>query len=552
MFPNRIRTLEEFKSYLGSLSRDTPEKIVAFAHSIASNDHATKLFAEACVVLPDGNLNTDLSNYLEPINAKIAESDDALRKFLSDSYSEQDRFCDTFLTFNMQGRKANISLVFETPQGVQIVWESWQEALKNPSLVFAFSAMDADYIDYSSAANKAEPAFPPLGHFHPERFKATRPYIPQYLATRERYRSNLKDNPSTTVAQAMLQALVMDIVQVQNSLQVKYPRRYADRYDHPSFVMNTEIALSQSYDAFVHDGKQIFQFPQGLTSLFEKTDVDEIPLNEIKTPYHSQYLYFGRQERLEIEAGWFVDGAYVQSTNNPGDLIITLTAGTLDQSQYKKWPIKAEPYFTQSLIGIPTKTLAEAIHEKTEEEIRLLEEHRAASADNPKVNFRYEGSDEIHTATSVSVRNDKKRIEIEKRRFAVYKNTLHLVVNALCYITAYPDDIRAAWPEGTPNSLKQQFNNGTAKEKIKASSRLASLGYSPVHICGKHFNATTEKDHSSGDESEARATHLRRGHWRRQPIGPGRLERKMIWIKPHLVGFHNDGDDLLGHIYSVT
>jgi hypothetical protein len=40
-----------------------------------------------------------------------------------------------------------------------------------------------------------------------------------------------------------------------------------------------------------------------------------------------------------------------------------------------------------------------------------------------------------------------------------------------------------------------------------------------------------------------------RGHMRRQPCGPGRAERRVIWIRPH---FHGPaGGDVMAHIYSA-
>lgn len=53
-----------------------------------------------------------------------------------------------------------------------------------------------------------------------------------------------------------------------------------------------------------------------------------------------------------------------------------------------------------------------------------------------------------------------------------------------------------------------------------------------------HFHETETKNHTHNpSEPTGRhvTTHWRRGHWRRQPHGPGRTERKLIFIKPILV-----------------
>src|SRR5208283_564003 len=79
------------------------------------------------------------------------------------------------------------------------------------------------------------------------------------------------------------------------------------------------------------------------------------------------------------------------------------------------------------------------------------------------------------------------RQTIIERRHPVYQAMLRLVVNALCYLVAYPDDIDTVWPERTPDALKKSFLFGQGKERMRAKSKLAELGYVPVHVCGKRF-----------------------------------------------------------------
>jgi hypothetical protein len=52
---------------------------------------------------------------------------------------------------------------------------------------------------------------------------------------------------------------------------------------------------------------------------------------------------------------------------------------------------------------------------------------------------------------------------------------LQLVVHALRYISAYPDDIAAVWPAGTPESLREKTEHGKGKEIARAKSKLTAL-----------------------------------------------------------------------------
>jgi hypothetical protein len=143
------------------------------------------------------------------------------------------------------------------------------------------------------------------------------------------------------------------------------------------------------------------------------------------------------------------------------------------------------------------------------------------------------------------------RISIHHHRYPVYRAALKLVVNALCYVTAYPEDIKTVWPEGTPVTLKTKADSHSNKESSRAKSKLASLGYVPVHICGQRIEEQRQKAVSvSGSHP---STHWRRGHWRNQPHGPGRTLRKIIWMMPILVAANSPKDEPdTGHLYLVS
>jgi len=98
------------------------------------------------------------------------------------------------------------------------------------------------------------------------------------------------------------------------------------------------------------------------------------------------------------------------------------------------------------------------------------------------------------------------------RRHPVYRSALQLV-NALCYITAYPDDITSVWPEGTPLSLKEKADSGRGKEAMRAKSKLAALGYVPVHVCGQRIEEQRNRIGIATLDHGHVASHWRRGHW---------------------------------------
>lgn len=150
----------------------------------------------------------------------------------------------------------------------------------------------------------------------------------------------------------------------------------------------------------------------------------------------------------------------------------------------------------------------------------------------------------------------KARLSAEKRalqdRVGVMRAALRLAINALCYLTAYPDDVRREWPDGTPDRLRLQATSGSEKERGRARSKLEALGYIPVHICGVGMTASE----SAGWRAplSLHTNHWRRGHWRQQAYGEKWSLRKLIWVMPVLVNAAQPGgeDGPPGHMYLVS
>lgn len=92
---------------------------------------------------------------------------------------------------------------------------------------------------------------------------------------------------------------------------------------------------------------------------------------------------------------------------------------------------------------------------------------------------------------------------------------------------------------------------GKPKEKQRARSKLAALGYVPIHLCGQRIVDDRESAKLGISDTHVSA-HWRRGHWRNQVHGPGRLLRKLIWVMPSLIGAAKDGARDTGHLYLVS
>jgi hypothetical protein len=321
--------------------------------------------------------------------------------------------------------------------------------------------------------------------------------------------------------------------------------------------MEAEQNLATAFGRFIQAGRQVLDFPPELMELLAHTDVDDIPLDRIRLPYAAQYLHFGPQLDLELESGWLVDGAYVEQRGESGDIRFTITAVPTDRASKPAWFLGPEPQYTQDFVQnfrsmdlgtavdmVVAETLAGLRAQQGEQGGDITEKMKDALAEK-----EMQLPDDLRIV-DVAPELAHARQDQVSRRHAVYKAALQRVVNALCYIAAYPDDIESVWPDGTPASLVEKARTGKGKEVHRAQSKLLSLGYVPVHICGKRVGVQRTR-HGLTTRDEHIAAHWRRGHWRNQAHGPAHSLRKLIWILPLLVGAVRETAPDTGHIYLV-
>ena len=322
-----------------------------------------------------------------------------------------------------------------------------------------------------------------------------------------------------------------------------YPRKLKEFLPHPSIVLQAETNLFTAYGRFVQAGKQIFNFHRVLTEMLTNTDVDEIPLNSIILPYSSQYLYFGVQHQLEIAPNWYIDGAYVESRGELGDIRFVITAVPKESDHSKFWYVIPEEHYSQDFIEkYRSLNLGEAMELVQSEKMLSLERKANESAKGLSINNPYYISD-------ITEKMNLERKKIDNRCYPVYVETLKLIVNALCYINAYQEDVKKTWDKEPPENIMNLMQNGSEKEQKKAKAKAKSLGYRQIYLCGTAVQKSNSNIVEISDSDKHKITHWRRGHWRNQRYGEKRMLSKLLWIKPMIIGKNNE--DIQGHEYHI-
>ena len=485
----------------------------------------------------------------KPAVDQIDESISALHKHLDDLYLKP------IITIIRTQPIATVEVSWIANSVGLVLWDRFFVDCEDPVILLSINFISAD-VRYKLAPTKTQRTPSPLHRFHPERFRSTRDYAENFSRL---YRQKAEFNTGA-ITEASLNKALAHLIKGLNEHIVSYPRRHKKDDDNQTIVLNREIIFGSAYGRFAQAGRQIMDFPPGLCEMLSHTDIGEIPVGEIKLPYVCQYLHFGPQQHLELEPGWFVDGAYIESQGGPGELNIVVTAKPSNQELFDLWYLNAEPLYSQSFksehrevyLGAALETvLRERLNEQFENKARaesgFLEEEA-------KKLISEQGQESI-VASVVDIGARTARIEIDEtnRRHPVFIEALKLIINGLLYITAYPEDIETTWPDKAPLALRDKALHGNSREMDKAKSKLTELGYSPVHLCGKSFTLHhSDAPHLPSDGHKS--LHWRRGHWRNQPYGAGRTQHRLRWIMPMLVGAKNNPNDdpELGHIYLIS
>lgn len=390
----------------------------------------------------------------------------------------------------------------------------------------------------------------PLYAFHPERFRDSRHY-----AARAR---QIHGSGRLLTFEALTE--VMELVQreSQERLSEFTRREKLERRTPAAVAIEAEETLVTAWLKYVGAGKQLFHIPPHMSDMLRATDADDVPVAMVRVPYRTLFLHFGSQADLELAPGWLIDGCYVEHHPEVPLLSFTFTARPSDPSRMAEWHSFGEPvevvHLAEDAFGCD---LATAVDRVVAERVNCHREEMAKGDGDITAEIEATADGRIlpggMRVERVSAARAEYQLDVLEQRQRTVHGALQLAVNALCYLTAYPDDIKDEWPEGTPVALRRAAEEGPPNKRKRAAQELARIGYSRIKVCGGALaRAQANQTHVGGLSGPLTVrTHWRRGHWRRQAHGEGRSLRKLIWLMPILVNPGGGGDADIGHIYTV-
>lgn len=347
--------------------------------------------------------------------------------------------------------------------------------------------------------------------FYPQHFRNTRPYLKSFLVGLGELIESKTMNPRT--CHELSGRHIMDAYNGEGA-GVRTPK-----FNTQAFTVENQAALM--YGQWTHEGGALFSFKPELTEALRATGLADISINELHFPFDCGYFHFGPQSGLTLQSGARVTGAFVMWV--PGSALRLMLTAPLPEGTplVGRW---AEVYDLRILARHFDKNIEEAIAFALADDI---EDIRQAARTLEKA----AGPVAAGSPTAMLAAGSTAATHLFLEAHSANKETLaqcfQLIANALCYLTAFPEDSLLTWQENTPEKLRQKADAAPGKESARALSKLNAMGYRKVQDVGGEFSKAVQSPGASQV-----SPHWRRGHWRSQAHGPQMSLRKLIWLRP--------------------
>ncbi|MES0873678.1 hypothetical protein [Sinimarinibacterium thermocellulolyticum] len=308
------------------------------------------------------------------------------------------------------------------------------------------------------------------------------------------------------------------------------------------------------YTPYENAGRAIFSFPSALVQMLMHSAVDDVPTTLIRAPYDSLFIHFGVEAGIRSAlTGLPLDGVYVDIDSGPnGGISLWATPVAPWMAEAPRWSFLKRiqedhklGYFECRLGFDDGTTFGEILAAPFENPYTGMTEfdywRQERRAKDALASSGYEYTIKPHREAITTWTPDEECVIWREQTDQLAR----LVVNALLYLVYDKREVELDYPAHAPRRLAAQARSTKPTEARRATSKLASMGYRKVYLCGRHFKSPT-----IGDGATSLSAHWRRGHWRQQACGPELRDHKLIWIMPTLVNA-GAGQMIHGHIYEA-
>ena len=339
--------------------------------------------------------------------------------------------------------------------------------------------------------------------------------------------------------------------------------------DHPlqrafSSSVAAEAKLYAHWACHTLNNRAIFDFTPDLVNMFTRSNVGDALLNQIHLPAETVYLHFGVQPEFPLRGllsrsvksishltepddyqtpsewknlKYCLEGAYVSrnSLEPEGSLEIILIGRPLDSD-----PLPPPQNFIDSTDESMSHHLPCLAPGLTVQAALIQERDRNEAGHIATLKRSFELIDDGETLFEDESALDDyiaQSRQGEIQAHAEFDKALNLVLNAVLYITAYPDELDTEYPP-TPLEISPLIEKAEGdclqRETRRAQAQLEDLGYVKVKFCGRRITQKA-RQLAERNETEGRARTFkgRLGTWRWLDAAKGHFKiSRNVWVRP--------------------
>lgn len=279
-----------------------------------------------------------------------------------------------------------------------------------------------------------------------------------------------------------------------------------------SMELTEEFKGLLAWGEWVHEGREVIEVASPLALELAASRPGELVLRDVLDVEGRKLAWYVHFNLPEDSIGLIdgvtpIEGAYVLLMPGHSVRIVLVGRGK------GKNPLPCTGRYDLRLMAnsfdLPVD---EAVDEALAEDMRDLERARRAPG--------------MRDPESVNVMVEQLRERMQANR-DVYQKAVTFLVNALAYRKWVAEPGRPKWTDDAPQSMVAQFKSASKRQADIIEDKLWNQGYTRVSMLGQEFASAANQGMSA---------HLRDGHWRNQAHGPQHSLRKLIWIRPTVVG----------------
>ncbi|WP_425953262.1 hypothetical protein [Ralstonia pseudosolanacearum] len=284
-------------------------------------------------------------------------------------------------------------------------------------------------------------------------------------------------------------------------------KAFGEEYGSSGNVL--EMAVMDWFES----GQQIFDL-SAISAMFLGSDALKTPVGRLNLPYESFYVHWGRHLELPSPmSGRFIEGCYVDRYPT-GEIDLTFISSLPDN----------DPWDQRSLLA------------------NMVVDCEGVYA----VMLDVDSGGSIGEESMASMETGSSNEPGVLRWTPYIKQAINMIANCLCYLSSAKAEIEDSFPPEAPERLVKQATTGTPRERRRGESKLQSLGFRMIKLCGRKLAVSL--DIKPG--SKEMPPHWRKGHWWPARVGKGRAEVRMDWREGVVVN-KDKGTPQGGHVYKA-